>query len=133
MISSIMYRYSVGAVFLLANSQHSADPAQKATCYPAHNATHEAADGLKHLISGARTSTGTMAGTWCDTLSAGVVRALDSLTRRRARHRVDGTDTRKGAAMTGRTAAYGRAPFAWAVTLHDLRRRYRLTAPGRST
>src|SRR5580704_16794574 len=61
---------SIGAVFLLANSQHSADPAHNATCYPAHNATYEATDGPKHLISGARTSTGTMAGAWSDTLSA---------------------------------------------------------------
>jgi hypothetical protein len=55
---------------LLANSQHSADPAHNTTCYPAHNTAHEAADGPKHLISGARTSTGTMAGAWSDTLSA---------------------------------------------------------------
>jgi hypothetical protein len=58
---------SIGAV---ANSQHSADPANNAACYPANNAAHEAADGPKHLISGARTSTGTMAGAWSDTLSA---------------------------------------------------------------
>jgi hypothetical protein len=66
----MMSSYSVGAVFLLANSQHSADPAHNATCYSAHNATYEATDGPKHLISGARTSTGTMAGAWSDTLSA---------------------------------------------------------------
>jgi integrase len=41
-----------------------------------------------------------------------VVRALDTLTRRK---RKDGADGLKGAAMTGRTAAYGRAAFAWAV------------------
>jgi hypothetical protein len=55
---------------LLANSQQLADPARNATCHPAHNAAHEAADRPKHLISGARTSTGTMAGAWSDTLSA---------------------------------------------------------------
>jgi integrase len=41
-----------------------------------------------------------------------VVRALDGLTRRKGRKK-GGAD--KGAAMTGRTAAYGRAAFAWAV------------------
>ena len=46
---------------------------------------------------------------------AAVVRALDALTRRRARKGTDGTGKPKGAAMTGRTAAYGRAAFAWAV------------------
>jgi hypothetical protein len=46
---------------------------------------------------------------------AAVVRALDALARRRARRRADGTDKSKGAAMTGRTAAYGRAAFAWTV------------------
>jgi len=46
---------------------------------------------------------------------ATVVRALDGLTRRRARKSTDDTDKPKGAAMTGRTAAYGRAAFAWAV------------------
>jgi integrase len=46
---------------------------------------------------------------------AAVVRALDALARRRARKNVNGTDKRKGAAMTGRTAAYGRAAFAWAL------------------
>jgi hypothetical protein len=60
----------VGAVFLLANSQHSADPADNATCHPADNAAHEAADRPKHLISGAGTSVGTMPGAWSDTLSA---------------------------------------------------------------
>jgi integrase len=44
---------------------------------------------------------------------AAVVRALDALTRRRAR--TNAGSQRKGAAMTGRTAAYGRAAFAWAV------------------
>jgi integrase len=45
---------------------------------------------------------------------AAVVRALDALTRRRARKgRAAGKP--KGSAMTGRTAAYGRAAFAWAV------------------
>ena len=42
-----------------------------------------------------------------------VVRALDALTRRRKR-KESGAQP-KGAAMTGRTAAYGRAAFAWAV------------------
>jgi integrase len=47
---------------------------------------------------------------------ATVVRALDALTRRRRRKDGGGvTDKPKGAAMTGRTAAYGRAAFAWAV------------------
>jgi integrase len=46
---------------------------------------------------------------------AAVVRALDALTRRRKRKDRDGADKRKGAAMTGRTAAYGRAAYAWAV------------------
>ena len=42
------------------------------------------------------------------------MRALDALTRRRKRK--DGAwGKAKGAAMTGRTAAYGRAAFAWAV------------------
>jgi integrase len=45
---------------------------------------------------------------------AAVVRSLDALARRRARK--GGTAGRpKGVAMTGRTAAYGRAAFAWAV------------------
>jgi integrase len=44
-----------------------------------------------------------------------VVRALDGLARRR-KHRGDfASNKSKGAAMTGRTAAYGRAAFAWAV------------------
>jgi integrase len=46
---------------------------------------------------------------------ATVVRALDALMRRRARWNAGATDNRTGAAMTGRTAAYGRAAFAWAV------------------
>ena len=46
---------------------------------------------------------------------AAVIRALDALTRRRKRKDSDGADKRKGAAMTGRTAAYGRAAYAWAV------------------
>jgi integrase len=46
---------------------------------------------------------------------AAVVGALDGQTRRRKRK--DGCDAEKpkGAAMTGRTVAYGRAAFAWAV------------------
>jgi integrase len=43
-----------------------------------------------------------------------VVRALDALSRPRAR-KSGGTTKNKGAAMAGRTAAYGRAAFAWAV------------------
>jgi integrase len=46
---------------------------------------------------------------------AAVVRALDALTRRRKRKEGDGADKRVGAAITGRTAAYGRAAFAWAI------------------
>jgi integrase len=44
-----------------------------------------------------------------------VVRALDGLTRRRKRKDGDAPDKPKGAAIAGRTAAYGRAAFAWAV------------------
>jgi integrase len=46
---------------------------------------------------------------------ATVVRALDALTRRRKRKDGDGSNKRQGAAMAGRTAAYGRAAYAWAV------------------
>jgi integrase len=46
---------------------------------------------------------------------AAVVHALDALTRRRRGKDGDGPGKPKGAAMTGRTAAYGRAAFAWAV------------------
>jgi integrase len=46
---------------------------------------------------------------------AGVVRALDALRRRRARKRADDNDKPNRTAITGRTAAYGRAAFAWAV------------------
>jgi integrase len=42
-----------------------------------------------------------------------VVRALDALRRRRKRK--NGDEGSKGAAMAGRTAAYGRAAFGWAV------------------
>jgi hypothetical protein len=42
---------------------------------------------------------------------AAVVRALENLTRRRKRKDGDGMERAKGAAMTGRTAAYGRAAF----------------------
>jgi integrase len=45
---------------------------------------------------------------------AAVVRALDALARRRAR-KSKTAGKPKGTAMTGRTAAYGRAAFAWAV------------------
>ena len=44
-----------------------------------------------------------------------VVRTLDALTRGHRRKDGDNADKRKGAAMTGQTAAYGRAAFAWAV------------------
>ena len=46
---------------------------------------------------------------------AAVVRALDALTRRRKRKDGGEAEGPRGAAMTGRTAAYGRAAFAWAV------------------
>jgi integrase len=46
---------------------------------------------------------------------AAVVRTLDALTRRHKRKDGDWVDKRMGAAMAGRTAAYGRAAFAWAV------------------
>jgi integrase len=46
---------------------------------------------------------------------ATVVRALDAIMRRRVRRNAGATDNRTGAAMSGRTAAYGRAAFAWAV------------------
>jgi len=46
---------------------------------------------------------------------AAVVHALDALTRRRRRKDSGGSGKPKGAAMTGRTAAYGRAAFGWAV------------------
>src|SRR5262249_5106248 len=46
---------------------------------------------------------------------AAVVRALDALTRRSKRKDRDGAEKRRGGAMTGRTAAYGRAAFGWAV------------------
>jgi integrase len=48
---------------------------------------------------------------------AAVVRALDAITRRRKRK----DDGIKGATMTGRTAAYGRAAFGWAVKRGTLR------------
>jgi integrase len=44
-----------------------------------------------------------------------VVRALDALARRRKRKDGDGAAKQRGLAMTGRTAAYGRAAYAWAV------------------
>jgi integrase len=46
---------------------------------------------------------------------AAVVRALDALARRHKRKDGDGAAKPKGAAITGRTAAYGRAAFGWAV------------------
>ena len=48
-----------------------------------------------------------------------VVRALDA--HRRRRKRKNGDEGSKGAAMTGRTAAYGRAAFGWAVKRGALR------------
>jgi integrase len=44
-----------------------------------------------------------------------VVRALDALTRRRKRKDNGDAPRTRGTAMTGRTAAYGRAAFAWAL------------------
>jgi integrase len=44
-----------------------------------------------------------------------VVRTLDALSRRRRRKEGNGAAKAKGIAMTGRTAAYGRAAFSWAV------------------
>jgi integrase len=44
-----------------------------------------------------------------------VVRVLDSLRRRHKRKAGDDAGKSKGAAMTGRTAAYGRAAYAWAL------------------
>jgi hypothetical protein len=44
-----------------------------------------------------------------------VVRALDAIGRRRRRKDEGVGKAPRGAAMTGRTAAYGRAAFAWAV------------------
>jgi integrase len=46
---------------------------------------------------------------------AAAVRALDALTRHHRRKQSDGASRPKGTAMAGRTAAYGRALFAWAV------------------
>jgi integrase len=46
---------------------------------------------------------------------ATVVRALDAVTRRHKRKNAGATDKARGAAMSGRTAAYGRAAFSWAV------------------
>jgi integrase len=46
---------------------------------------------------------------------ADIVRALEALTRRRRRRNGEVSGKRSGVAMTGRTAAYGRAAFAWAV------------------
>ena len=46
---------------------------------------------------------------------AGVVRALDTITRRGQRKDGNGTSRSRGAAIRGRTAAYGRAAYAWAT------------------
>jgi integrase len=46
---------------------------------------------------------------------AAVVRALDALTRRGKRRNGDRAGKAKGTAITGRTAAYGRAAFTWAL------------------
>lgn len=69
MMSSIMNCHSVGAIFSLANSEHAADPAKNTTSDPAHNSSHEAADGAENLIPGAGASTGTVTGARGDTLS----------------------------------------------------------------
>jgi integrase len=50
-----------------------------------------------------------------------VVRVLDALTRRRERKGGEGAGKAPGAAITGRTAAYGRAAFAWAVKRGSVR------------
>jgi len=52
---------------------------------------------------------------------AAVVRALDALTRRRKRKERDRAEKRRGGAMTGRTAAYGRAAYAWAAKRGSVR------------
>lgn len=52
---------------------------------------------------------------------AAVVRALDAITRRRWRNDSRAPDKPKGSAMTGRTAAYGRAAFAWTVKRRAVR------------
>ena len=52
---------------------------------------------------------------------AAVVRALDALTRRRKRKDGEGAGKARGASITGRTAAYGRAAFAWAVKRGSVR------------
>jgi integrase len=44
-----------------------------------------------------------------------VVRALDGLARRHKRRGGSGPEKSRGAAMSGRTAAYGRAAYSWAV------------------
>jgi integrase len=44
-----------------------------------------------------------------------VVRALDALKRRKRAKDADGTRQRKGVAIAGRTAAYGRAAFSWSI------------------
>jgi integrase len=46
---------------------------------------------------------------------AAIVRALDALTRRRKRKDGEGAGKIGGAAIAGRTAAYGRAAYAWAA------------------
>jgi integrase len=52
---------------------------------------------------------------------AAVVRALDALTRRRKRKDGEGLGKTRGAAITGRTTAYGRAAFAWALKRGSVR------------
>jgi integrase len=52
---------------------------------------------------------------------ATVVRALDALTRRRKGKDDEAAGKARGAAITGRTAAYGRAAFAWAVKRGSVR------------
>jgi integrase len=51
---------------------------------------------------------------------ATVVRALDALTRLRKRKDGGGVGKLKGTAIKGRTAAYGRAAFSWAVKRGEL-------------
>jgi hypothetical protein len=69
MISSSMNCHTVGAVFLLTNSERAADPAQDAPSNPAHNSTHEAADRAKYLIPSIGTSTRAITDARRDTLS----------------------------------------------------------------
>jgi hypothetical protein len=69
MMSSSMNCHGVGAVFLLANSQYAADPANNSPRHAADDSAHETADRSKDLIPGAGTGTCTITGAWHDTLS----------------------------------------------------------------